>query len=211
MRVAILVGAVSAALAMPAFAAGPSADENAQAREIYQTIVEMETSVEGGKVPEMAAYLAKRFRDGGFASDDVHLIPFDKTAALIVRYRGDGSGGKPILLLAHMDVVPAHREDWEREPFKLIEEKGYFFGRGTEDNKSGVAMLAATFLTLKAEGFKPTRDLVIVLSGDEETSGSTTQKLLAEHRDLVDAEYALNSDAGGGQLSETGEIGRAHV
>ena len=111
MRVAILVGAVSAALAMPAFAAGPSADENAQAREIYQTIVEMETSVEGGKVPEMAAYLAKRFRDGGFAGDDVHLVPFDKTAALIVRYRGDGSGLKPVLLIAHMDVVPAHREE----------------------------------------------------------------------------------------------------
>jgi acetylornithine deacetylase/succinyl-diaminopimelate desuccinylase-like protein len=164
----------------------------------------MDTSVEGAKVPEMAKYLAKRFRDGGFAGEDVHLVPFDKTAALVVRYRGDGSGGKPILLIAHMDVVPAHREDWERDPFKLIEENGYFFGRGSEDNKSGIAMLAATFLTLKAEGFKPSRDLVVVFSGDEETSGNTTQMLLKEHRDLVEAEFALNSDAGGGQLSEQG-------
>jgi acetylornithine deacetylase/succinyl-diaminopimelate desuccinylase-like protein len=165
----------------------------------------MDTSVEGAKVPEMAAYLAKRFRDGGFSGDDVHVIPTDKTAALVVRYRGDGTGGKPILFIAHMDVVTAHREDWERDPFKLIEEKGYFFGRGTEDNKSGVAVIAATFLTLKGEGFKPKRDLVIVFSGDEETSGITTQKLLSEHRDLVEAEFAINSDAGGGQVSEKGE------
>jgi acetylornithine deacetylase/succinyl-diaminopimelate desuccinylase-like protein len=206
MRRAALVGVISAVLfAAPSLAAGPNADEKARAREIYQTIVEMDTSIEGGKVPEMAKYLAKRFRDGGFADDDVHLIPFDKTAALVVRYRGTGAGGKPILLLAHMDVVPAHREDWERDPFKLIEENGFFFGRGTDDNKSGVAMLAATFLTLKAEGFKPARDLVIVFSGDEETSGVTTQRLLAEHHALVDAEFAINADAGGGQLAETGD------
>lgn len=203
MRLAVLIGGLIA-LAVPALAAGPSADEKARAREIYQTIVEMDTSVEGAKVPEMAKYLVKRFRDGGFAGDDVTLIPVGKTAALVVRYRGDGSGGKPILFIAHMDVVPAHREDWERDPFKLIEEKGYFFGRGTEDNKSGIAMLAATFLTLKSEGFKPKRDLVIVFSGDEETSGVTTQKLLREHRELVDGAFAINTDAGGGLLSEAG-------
>ncbi len=203
MRLVLRVVLIALAAAMPA-SAGPSAEEKARAREIYQTVVEMDTSVEGGKTPEMAKYLAKQFRDGGFASEDVHLVPFEKTAALVVRYRGDGSGGKPILLLAHMDVVPAHREDWERDPFKLIEEKGYFFGRGSEDNKSGIAVLAATFLTFKAEGFKPSRDLVIVFSGDEETSGNTTQMLLKEHRGLVEAEFALNSDAGGGQLSEQG-------
>ncbi|NOT39222.1 MAG: M20/M25/M40 family metallo-hydrolase [Alphaproteobacteria bacterium] len=201
MRFALFV--IAAALVAPAVA-GPSAEEKRQAREIYQTIVEMDTSVEGGKTPEMAKYLADRFRDGGFAREDVNLIPMAKTAALVVRYRGDGSGGKPILLLAHMDVVPARREDWEREPFKLIEEKGYFFARGSEDNKSGLALIATTFLTLKSEGFKPTRDLIIVFSGDEETSGVSTQTLLKEHRALVDAEFAINSDAGGGQLSEDG-------
>jgi acetylornithine deacetylase/succinyl-diaminopimelate desuccinylase-like protein len=205
MRSAIVAGGLFAfAVMTPAFAAGPSAEEKARAREIYKTIVETDTSLEGGKNPEMAKYLADKLRDGGFAREDVHVIPADKTAALVVRYRGDGSGGKPILLLAHMDVVSARREDWERDPFKLIEENGYFFGRGSEDNKSGIAMLIATFLSLKAEGFKPTRDLVIVLSGDEETSGVTTQKLLKEHRALVDAEFALNTDAGGGQLSEAG-------
>jgi acetylornithine deacetylase/succinyl-diaminopimelate desuccinylase-like protein len=199
----ILVAAALCAAA-PVWA-GPSAEEKARALEIYRTIVEMDTSVEGGKVPEMAKYLAERFRDAGFADDDVHVIPLEKTAALVVRYRGDGSGGRPILLMAHMDVVPAHRADWERDPFKFIEEKGFFFGRGTADNKSGVAMLAATFLTLKAEKFKPTRDLVIAFTGDEETSGLTAQALVGEHRDLIDAEFALNSDAGGGQLSEDGK------
>jgi acetylornithine deacetylase/succinyl-diaminopimelate desuccinylase-like protein len=202
MRFALWV--VALALSFPALASTPGPEEKARAREIYQTIVEMDTSVEGGKTPEALKYLAKQFRDGGFASEDVHVVPFEKTAALVVRYRGDGSGGKPILFLAHMDVVPAHREDWERDPFKLIEEKGFFFGRGSEDNKAGVALLTATFLTLKAEGFKPTRDLVIVFSGDEETSGNTTKMLLKDRRDLVDAEFALNSDAGGGQLSEAG-------
>lgn len=204
MRFALFFGLVAAALATPAFAA-LDAKEKAQAREIYQAIVEMETSIEGGKTPEMAKYLADKFQDGGFSREDVNVVPFEKTAALVVRYRGDGSGGKPILLLAHMDVVSAHREDWERDPFKLIEEKGYFFGRGTEDNKSGVALLSATFLTLKAEGFKPSRDLVLVFSGDEETSGASTKNLLSKHRDLVDAEFAINSDAGGGQFSEAGD------
>lgn len=184
--------------------AAPSAEEKAQAFEIYKTIVEMDTSVEGGKTPEMAKYLAERFRAGGFANEDVHLIPVDKTAALVVRYRGDGSGGKPILFLAHMDVVTARKEDWERDPFKLVDENGYFFGRGSEDNKSGLALVATLFLSLKAEKFTPTRDLIIVFSGDEETSGVSTQKLLRENRNLVEAEYALNTDAGGGQLSEAG-------
>ena len=204
MRFALLLGVIAAVSGMRAYAA-PSAQEKAQAREIYQTTLEMDTSIEGGKTPEMAKYLADKFRDGGFAREDVNLISMERTAALVVRYRGDGSGGKPILFLAHMDVVAAHREDWERDPFKLIEENGYFFGRGSEDNKSGLALLAATFLTLKAEGFVPTRDLIIVFSGDEETSGVSTQTLLREHRELVDAEYALNSDAGGGQLSEKGD------
>ena len=197
---AVLVLVVLAASA----SAAPSAEEKARALDIYKSVVEMETSIEGGKTPEMAKYLADRFREGGFPREDVHIVPHEKTAALVVRYRGDGSGRKPLLLLAHMDVVPAHREDWERDPFKLIEENGYFFGRGSEDNKSGIALLTATFLALKAEGFKPTRDLVIVFSGDEETSGNSTKFLLKEHRDLIDAEFALNTDAGGGQLSEAG-------
>jgi carboxypeptidase PM20D1 len=93
-----------------------------------------------------------------------------------VRYRGDGSGGRPILLLAHMDVVPALRSDWERDPFTMVEENGFFFGRGTIDNKAGIAHLTSTFLALRAEGFVPTRDLIIWFSGDEETTGATTKR-----------------------------------
>jgi acetylornithine deacetylase/succinyl-diaminopimelate desuccinylase-like protein len=183
-------------------AQAPSDAERAQARDIYQHIVNMDTSVEGQRVPEMAAYLAGRFRDAGFPEQDIHILPFEHTAALVVRYRGDGTGGRPILLMAHMDVVTAHRDDWQRDPFTLVEENGYFFGRGTADNKEGVALLTSTFLTLKSEGFAPTRDLIIAFTGDEETLGLTAPMLVREHRDLIDAEYALNSDAGGGALNE---------
>ena len=194
--------AFAAFLSTPAWAQGPSEAQKKQALDIYREIVDEDTSVDANRVPEMAAGLAKRFRDGGFAEEDVHLLPFEKTAALVVRYRGDGTGGRPILLLAHMDVVTAHREDWERDPFTLIEEKGYFFGRGSADNKSSVALLTATFLDLKREKFVPTRDLVIVFTGDEETAGKTAMMVIKDHRDLIDAEFALNSDAGGGQLTE---------
>src|SRR6185436_19173317 len=117
--------------------------------------------------------------------------PGDKTAAFVARYRGDGTGGKPILLLSHMDVVTARREDWVRDPFKLTEEGGYFFGRGTKDVKDGVVALVTTFLRLKKEGFKPKRALVIFFSGDEETAQATTVTMVRDHRDLLDADYAL--------------------
>jgi acetylornithine deacetylase/succinyl-diaminopimelate desuccinylase-like protein len=133
-------------------------------------------------------------------------LPEGETAALVVRYRGSGEGGKPILLLAHMDVVTAKPEDWERDPFKLVEENGFFFGRGTSDVKSQIALLTTTFLRLKREHFVPTRDLIIVFTGDEETSADTAKALVTKHRALIDAEYALNSDAGGGDLDdETGK------
>ena len=130
----------------------------------------------------------------------------EETAGLVVRYRGDGSSGKkPILLLAHMDVVDARREDWQRDPFTLVEENGYFFGRGASDDKFGVASLTGTFLRLKAEGFVPTRDLIIAFTGDEETGMLSARGLVSEHRALTDAEFALNDDGGGGQLDESGK------
>lgn len=191
--------------AAPAFAqapSGPSAQARGEALEIYRHVVGLDTSVEGARTLEMAQYLADRFRAAGFPAADIHVLPQGRTASLVVRYRGDGSGGRPILLMAHMDVVPAHRADWERDPFTLVEENGYFYGRGTADNKSGIVMLAATFLRLRAEGFTPTRDLIIAFTGDEETLGASATSLVREHRDLIDAEFALNSDAGGGSLNE---------
>ncbi len=125
-------------------------------------------------------YLADRFRAAGFPEDDIHILPSGETASLVVRYRGTGKGGKPILLLAHMDVVTAKPEDWERDPFKLIEENGYFFGRGTMDVKGEISLITATFLRLKAEKFVPTRDLIIAFSGDEETTMATTRELATQ-------------------------------
>ncbi|SVE36262.1 uncharacterized protein METZ01_LOCUS489116, partial [marine metagenome] len=143
----------------------------------------------------------------GFDSQDIHLLPMGRTAALVVRYPGDGSSGrKPILLSAHMDVVDALPEDWQRDPFTLIEENGYYFGRGASDNKFGMSVLVATLMRLKAEGFLPSRDLVLALSGDEESYMETTRQLATDYRHLTDAEFALIADGGGGHLDEvTGE------
>ena len=214
----LLTLAISMVIALPASAAGKSARGpfDAKAREMLETLIAMPTSVGNDKVPQMAEYLAGEFRAAGFPEKDVTVLKFDnpgdKTAALVVRYRAagtEGSGGKPILLLSHLDVVTANRADWVRDPFKLTEEDGYFFGRGTKDVKAGVVALTATFLRLKKEGFVPKRDLIIFFSGDEETSQSTTVAALRDHRDLVDGDYALNSDAGGGVLDEA--TGKASV
>jgi acetylornithine deacetylase/succinyl-diaminopimelate desuccinylase-like protein len=203
------VGALSASFffgfAAAAHAQAPSEAERARALEIYRHVVSLDTSVDGGQTPAMASYLAERFRAGGFAAEDVRLLPVGVTTGLVVRYRGDGAGGRPILFMAHMDVVPARRGEWQRDPFTLVEEDGFFFGRGAIDNKAGLSLITATFLQLRAEGFTPTRDLIIWFSGDEETSGETTMALLRDHRSLIgDPEFALNSDGGGGLLASDG-------
>lgn len=190
------------------FSIAQAASENwkAKARDIYATIVAIPTVKGRGEVPRMAAYLADQFKAGGFPADDIHVLPFEDTAALVVRYRGDGSSGKkPILFLGHMDVVEAVASDWSREPFKLTEDNGYFYGRGTLDMKSGIAQLATTFLRLKAEGFTPDRDLIIAFTGDEETTTGTARALGTRWRPLVDAEYALNADSGGGWFTDDGK------
>jgi acetylornithine deacetylase/succinyl-diaminopimelate desuccinylase-like protein len=178
-----------------------------KAREIFTTIIPMRTTPTGRQVPAMAEYLAGELRAGGFAERDVRILPLRDSASLVVRYRGTGRGGKPILLLSHMDVVDAKASDWVRDPFTLTEENGYFYGRGTFDVKNGVASLVATFLRLKAEGFVPNRDLIIYFSGDEETAQVTTLDTVRNHRELIDADFALNTDSGGGTLDE--KTGRA--
>jgi acetylornithine deacetylase/succinyl-diaminopimelate desuccinylase-like protein len=187
----------------PALAKDTTPDEvRREAREIFQKVISFRTSEGLGQVPAMAQFLAERFRSAGFPDADIHVLPVGETASLVVRYRGNGSGGKPILLLAHMDVVTAKPEEWQRDPFTLVEENGYFYGRGTLDNKQGVTVLTTTFLRLKREGFVPTRDLILAFSGDEETGMLTTTDLATRQRQLTAAEYALNSDDGGGQLDE---------
>lgn len=187
-----------------AHSAEQSADD-VKALEIYRTIIEMRTAAGHGNVPKMAAYLASELTAAGFADDDIQIIPSGETASLIVRYKGDSSSGKqPILFLGHMDVVDAKSEDWELDPFTLTQKDGYFFGRGTIDNKYGIMNLTQTFIRLKQDGFVPTRDLVLAFSGDEETGMSTTQMLAYDRPELADAEFALNSDAGGGSLAADG-------
>lgn len=177
-----------------------------QALEIYREVISRRTAAGYGQVPLMAEYLAKQFIQGGFAEKDVNVLPFianngEDIAGLVVRYRGNGSANKkPILLVAHMDIVDALPKDWERDPYTLIEEDGFFFGRGTLDNKLGVTSLTTTFLRLKAEGFIPTRDLIIAFTGDEESGMLSTELLVTKHRELTNAEFALNADDGGGYL-----------
>jgi acetylornithine deacetylase/succinyl-diaminopimelate desuccinylase-like protein len=198
---------VALLLSSTPFAAPDTDSEHARKTlEIYERIVEVETSKNLGNVPEVANYLADQLIAAGFPRADIEVLPVGETAALIARYRGDGSSGKPpILLLGHMDVVEARPEDWERPPFELTRDDTYFYARGSIDNKFGVAQLTSTFIRLMKEGFVPNRDLIIAFSGDEETGMSSTRVLAHEREDLADAEFALNSDAGGGDLNANGK------
>jgi carboxypeptidase PM20D1 len=214
MRIPLSIAAwllVPALLAAQDASSGYTAPHQTRALEIYRTVVGMRTAATHAQVPKLANYLADQFRAGGFPADDIHVLPMtvtsgEETAALVVRYRGNGtSGKKPVMLVAHMDVVDALREDWERDPFTLIEEGGYFYGRGTLDDKFGITMLTSAFLRLKGEGFVPSRDLILAFTGDEESGMVTTNALVTTHRALVDAEFALNADAGGGSLDDSGK------
>lgn len=193
------------AATIPAYAAGKNMPFGEKAFEIYKTSVEMRTAQGHYQVPKLARYLASEFEKGGFPKKDIHVLEVDDTAALVVRYRGDGSlGKKPISISAHMDVVDALREDWERDPYTLVEENGYYFGRGTVDDKLGMTAVTAGFLRLKAEGWVPGRDLIVAFSGDEETSMASTKALVNEYRHLTDSEFVLNADAGGATIPEAG-------
>ncbi|WP_428408735.1 M20/M25/M40 family metallo-hydrolase [Hyphococcus sp.] len=159
-------------------------------------------SVEGkGKVPAVAELISAELQKGGFAKDDIVIERHGETATLVATYKGTGEKG-PILLSAHMDVVGANPEDWTRDPFTMVEEDGFLFGRGVTDNKFGMVMMVQTLIRLKQEGFTPNRDLVLALSGDEETTMATTM-ILADA--LEGADIVLNSDGGGGGLGEDGE------
>jgi len=181
-------------------------EEERQVVDLYRDVIAYRSAQGHNQVRPLAKYLQDKFIAGGFAPAHVHYLPMgDENAALVVRYQGsDGNSAKPVLFMAHMDIVDALPEDWQRDPYKLIEEGGYFYGRGTGDNKAGVVLLTSTFIRLKKEGFVPNRDLIIALTGDEETNALAIATLVTEHRDLVDAEFALNSDAGHGAMDMDG-------
>lgn len=156
------------------------------------------------EVQRISEYIAQKFKAAGFS--DAEVIPHDGTHSVIVRWRAAGKPkNKPILLLGHMDVVDALPSDWSKDPFKLIEEGGYYYGRGTIDMKNGIAAITTALLRLKAEGFKPRRDIIVLFTGDEETDGNGAARAATEWRAKVDAAYALNADAGGGAFSKDGK------
>jgi acetylornithine deacetylase/succinyl-diaminopimelate desuccinylase-like protein len=177
------------------------------AREIYSELISINTVDSVGSVTKAAEAMAARFRAAGFPDADVKvLIPPGKPAKgnLVVRYHGRVGGGKPILLLAHLDVVAALRSDWPRDPFTLHEENGYFLGRGSSDDKAMASIFVANLLRMKAQGIQPSRDIILALTADEEGGDANgAEWLVKEHRDLVDAAYALN-EGGGGTLTGIG-------
>ncbi len=201
----LIAAMIAICLAAVAVAQDRSSEHARKTLEIYRTIIEIDTSKRTGNTPKVAKYLADELIAAGFPPEDVEVVMMPPTAALIARYRGNlRSGKKPILLLGHMDVVEANPEDWQRPPFKLTQDDNFFYARGAIDNKFGVAQLTSTFIRLKKEGFVPNRDLIIAFSGDEESGMITTRMLANERPDLAEAEFALNSDAGGGALDKDG-------
>ncbi len=188
-------------VAFAAFAADtlPPDAEQRLAREIYKEMIEVKSGFTTGATTPIAESVAARFKAAGFPASDIYLggaIP--RKANVVVRYHGTGAR-KPILLLAHIDVVEAKREDWTTDPFSFLEKDGYFYGRGTADDKAQAAVWVATLLRYKREGFRPDRDLILALTADEEGGGpyNGVDWLLKNHRNLIDSEYALNEGARG--------------
>jgi acetylornithine deacetylase/succinyl-diaminopimelate desuccinylase-like protein len=175
----------------------------AKTRTLFEEVIEIPTVHNRGEVPRMAKLLADRFRAAGIPDDDIKIMPYealpgDKTAALIVRWRSAHPTKKPMLVLGHMDVVEAKREDWKFDPFEFREQDGYFLGRGASDMKNGIVATTTAVLKLKAEGFKPSRDIILFYSGDEETRGVGATLGASDWRSLTDAEFGLNADGGCG-------------
>src|SRR5450631_1771924 len=186
--------------------AGPAAAEalNPQqqlAFDIYKELVEINTVTATGDTARAAEAMAARLRAAGFAEADVHAFSSaPRKGNLVARLRGTGAR-KPILLVAHLDVVPANREDWSVDPFQLIEKDGYYYARGSGDDKYMAAAFVTNLIRYKQEGYKPDRDIIVALETDEEIldrDGLGIQWMLKNHRDLIDAEFALNEGGGVG-------------
>ncbi|MEQ1907883.1 MAG: M20/M25/M40 family metallo-hydrolase [Vicinamibacterales bacterium] len=185
-------------------------------REIYQQLVEINTSDSVGSTTAAAQAMAARLKSAGFAEADVRIVTPSgnpKKGNLVARLHGTGAR-KPLLLLAHLDVVEAKREDWTRDPFKLIEENGFFYGRGTSDDKAMAAIFVEEMIRLKREGFRPNRDIILALTADEELGGSSefngVEHLLRAQKPLIEAEYAIN-EGGGGLINAQGKYERLAV
>lgn len=167
--------------------------------DIYKQFVEIQSGFTTGATTPVAEAAAARLKAAGFPASDIFLGGANpQKANLVVRYHGTGAR-KPLLLLAHIDVVEAKREDWSMDPFKLIEQDGYFYGRGTGDDKAQAAIWLANLIQYKREGFQPDRDIIVALTADEEGGGpfNGVDWLLKNHRELIEADFALNEGGWG--------------
>jgi acetylornithine deacetylase/succinyl-diaminopimelate desuccinylase-like protein len=204
MRRLLIAAAFSLSAAAAASAQQAPPDPwHAKGREIYERAVEIPTVAGRGRMGELVTYLRGQYEAAGI--NDIRVFDHGGTQSMVIRWpAARPSGRKGMLILAHMDVVEARREDWERDPFELIEEEGYFYGRGTGDNKLGVVSVTTALLRLRAQGFRPDRDIVVLFTGDEETAQEGADKAANEWIDLTRLEYGLNADGGGGSFLRDG-------
>ncbi|WP_309662969.1 M20/M25/M40 family metallo-hydrolase [Sphingomonas sp.] len=204
----------AAALAAPAKPALTPA-QRAATHAMFEHVINTPTVIGRHNVPGMAQFVADQFTAAGFPAADVHVMPYhtgsattgeDDTAALIVRWRAAGTPkSRPIMLMGHMDVVEAKREDSTTDPFVLTEKDGYYYGRGTIDMKDGIVGITQAMINLKAAGFKPKRDIVVLFTGDEETNGIGANNGASQWLPLLGhPEYGLNADGGGGGFNPDG-------
>jgi acetylornithine deacetylase/succinyl-diaminopimelate desuccinylase-like protein len=182
----------------------PGSPSGTLAAAILKQLVEINTTDSTGSTTTAAEAVAERLKTAGFPAADVQVLgPNPRKGNLVARFRGAG-GRRPLLLLAHLDVVEARRDDWSVDPFRLIEKDGYYYGRGTSDDKGMAAQLVANLIRLKEEGFRPDRDLVLALTADEEGGDfNGAAWLLEHHRPLIDAQFAINE--GGSGVSKNGK------
>jgi carboxypeptidase PM20D1 len=198
------LAACAAVLSAPASAQSPKVDpaEHDQALALLKKGISFRTVIPGDQVKPYAEYLKSVLVQSGYKPDEVTIRPVLGTSILIARFPGADPAKKPIVIIDHMDVVEAKPADWTRDPFTPLVENGYVFGRGAIDDKFDVSMVITVLGKLRREGWKPGRDVILALSGDEETLQQTARVFAAE---LKNAELVLNGDGGGGELSEDGK------
>jgi acetylornithine deacetylase/succinyl-diaminopimelate desuccinylase-like protein len=204
-----LVGAAAVAIAMPVGAQQLRPDQQ-RFRELYQELVETNTALSSGSCTQAAEQIAARLRKAGYGDGQITLFStpeHPKDGGIVAELPGASKTAKPILLLAHLDVVEAKRSDWTRDPFKLVEENGYFYARGSADDKSMAAIWADAMIRFKEEGYKPKRTIKMALTcGEETTYAFNGAQWLAQNRpELIAAEFALN-EGGGGDTDGHGKL-----
>ena len=199
MKTAHRLAGVALAIAASTASAQPRTAHDQSAFEIYKELVEMNTVTTTGDTAKAADAMAARLVAAGIPADDVKVFkPVARKGNLIARWRGTGAR-KPMILMAHIDVVEAKREDWSTDPFQLVEKDGYYYGRGTTDDKFMAAAFVANLVRYAREGYKPDRDLILILETDEETGDAGRYGIgwiIKNQRALIDAEFALNEGAG---------------